>query len=115
MTDDYENWNAALAARFLQERPGEPLYLYTDDAVLQEVAGDVGVDASGPHPPSAARSWTRFAGRSPFVDGRSRRSGLPKVMRLVRRHTSRCSASWSSSLSSARPLGSSTTPSSTNT
>jgi hypothetical protein len=66
VTDDYYVWNAALTARFLQDRPGEPLYLYTDDAVLQEVAGEVGVDAS-----QATSSFSRavvdtLQGQEPF-------------------------------------------------
>lgn len=42
----YDAWNAALAQRFLQHRRGVPLYLYTDEAVLEELSGQVGVRAS---------------------------------------------------------------------
>ena len=46
MSADYGAWNAALAGRFLQGQTGVPLYLYTDDGVLEELAGEVGVDTS---------------------------------------------------------------------
>lgn len=45
MNERYQAWNRALAARFLQSRRDEPLYLYTDEAVLQEVAGEAGADS----------------------------------------------------------------------
>lgn len=44
MTRSYDEWNSALAGRFLQEHAGQPLYLYTDESVLQEICGEVGVD-----------------------------------------------------------------------
>jgi hypothetical protein len=46
VTPEYLAWNAALAGRFLQGRSGEPLYLYTDEAVLEEVCAQVGVAAA---------------------------------------------------------------------
>jgi hypothetical protein len=46
VTPAYGAWNAALSHRFLQERTGEPLYLYTDESVLEEVCGQVGVAAA---------------------------------------------------------------------
>ncbi|WP_374457304.1 hypothetical protein [Nocardioides sp.] len=45
MNPHYERWNRALSDRFLQGRGNEPLYLYVDDAVLQEVAGEAGADS----------------------------------------------------------------------
>jgi hypothetical protein len=45
VTPEYLAWNAALASRFLQGHAGEPLYLYTDEAVLEEVCAQVGVPA----------------------------------------------------------------------
>jgi hypothetical protein len=44
VTPSYEAWNAALAGRFLQGHRDHPLYLYTDESVLEEVAAVVGVD-----------------------------------------------------------------------
>lgn len=46
MNPHYERWNRALTARFLQGRGREPLYLYVDDAVIEEVAGEAGADTS---------------------------------------------------------------------
>lgn len=38
MTPEFDRWNSALAGRFLQGERDRPLYLYTDDSVLEEVA-----------------------------------------------------------------------------
>ncbi len=66
MTPEYDAWNAALAARFLQERPGQPLYLYTDESVLEEVAGDVGVDAAKALPSFLDAVRSTLVGAEPF-------------------------------------------------
>lgn len=42
---NYERWNRALCNRFLQPSDS-PLYLYTDRSVIEEVAGDAGVDTT---------------------------------------------------------------------
>ncbi|MEI7059391.1 hypothetical protein WBG06_26460 [Nocardioides sp. CCNWLW239] len=42
---NYERWNRALCGRFLQQNDA-PLYLYTDRAVIEEVASDAGVDTT---------------------------------------------------------------------
>jgi hypothetical protein len=45
MTSEYVAWNDALARRHLVERTGQPLYLYTDDSVLEELGAELGLPA----------------------------------------------------------------------
>lgn len=67
MTNRYDAWNRALAARFLQERENEPLYLYMDEPVLQEVAGEAGADSGGAAQAFVAAVRDTVGGDRPFA------------------------------------------------
>lgn len=68
MTPEYRDWNEALARRHLVERSGHPLYLYTDDSILEEVGADLGlaVDLAPGHFTAAVVASLR--GAEPFRD-----------------------------------------------
>jgi hypothetical protein len=77
MNERYQAWNRALAARFLQSRKGEPLYLYTDEAVLQEVAGEAGADSGVALESFSSAVRDTLDGEQPFSAWERRTRVLP--------------------------------------
>lgn len=77
MTDPYGAWNRALGERFLQSRSDEPLYLYTDEGVLQEVAGEVGIESRDALEAFASAVRDTLTGDQPFLDWERRTRLMP--------------------------------------
>ena len=77
MNERYQAWNRALAARFLQSRKDEPLYLYTDEAVLQEVAGEAGADSGDALEAFVSAVRDTFDGEQPLSAWERRTRVLP--------------------------------------
>jgi hypothetical protein len=77
VNEQYQAWNRALAARFLQSRKDEPLYLYTDEAVLQEVAGEAGADSSDALEAFLSAVRATLVGEQPFSAWERRTRVLP--------------------------------------
>jgi hypothetical protein len=75
VSDPYEAWNRALGERFLQSRADEPLYLYTDEGVLQEVAGEVGIESRDALAAFTSAVCDTLTGDQPFL-GWERRTRL---------------------------------------
>jgi hypothetical protein len=75
----YDRWNQALSARFLQGRDDEPLYLYVDEAVLQEVAGEAGADSGDAVRDFVAAVRSTLDDDQPFAAWEKRSRVLPST------------------------------------
>lgn len=79
MNPHYERWNRALSARFLQGRGDEPLFLYVDEAVLQEVAGEAGADSGDAVGDFVAAVRSTLEDDQPFAAWEQRSRVLPST------------------------------------